>query len=206
MGKKYLAIPADDAFASNLETWLPKDLMPGERVLWIGQPTSELPLVRMCLPQALAGALFSVCALSAYVSMIIENYGLGVAGGVVLRTDPVKIAVQILLSLLTSALVGLLTGAFVIRYWRNTSKVRYLLTDSRVVMLDLTDWGELRERDIFPCTLDAIRWREHCDGSGNVVFGMRPTIFKGVRPVGFFAIENVRRVESMVRKILMPEV
>ena len=198
MWKKYLSIPRDDSFAGDLDTWLPKDPIPGEKVLWVGRPRSAMALLRIWWPEALIGVGSTFMGLAA----IVVSLSMVAAGAPELG--------QFTRSLIPGVLfliVGIQTLSQALRSWRNASEVRYVLTDIRLVTRELDAYGGLTERDILPGTLREIRWRERRDGSGDLLFGTRPTMFNGHdQPVGIFAIENVRLVDSMVRSILMPEV
>jgi hypothetical protein len=104
-------------------------------------------------------------------------------------------------------LIGL--GMFTAPFWlrRAARQTVYVITDRRAILFE-GSYGLLNQRKVQsfpPAELNGISRTQNADGSGNVILhesSYRDTDGdRRTRQVGFFAIEDVKRVEGLLREL-----
>jgi hypothetical protein len=190
----------DSSLPEELDAQVRSELRPGERLLWVGQPQVRR-LVRQAIPTMLFGIPwtgFSVFWMSAASGMFFGNGGFG------------------LFSLIFSlfgvpfVLIGLWLLTYPYWRWREAERTCYALTDRRAIVWQAGMFGAVTVRSYGPEALGRIHRTEYADGCGDVVFEQvtsqhgdsedPPTETRQ----GFLAIPNVREVEELIRRVLLP--
>ena len=185
------------------------ELLPGEELLWIGQPSSGLAAMRG-YPLARLATVFGLIVVFTFFASDDLPQPRGSARGVMspmgsmsMLLVPVMIMGITLLGMLGSAV-----GAFL-----RAQNTTYAITDRRILMLSglfstaVTSYGG---QDI-----ERIERRTRGGGSGDLIFryeqqlrynnrGNRRARYDNV-PVGFFGIPDVREVEALLLETFRPD-
>lgn|GEM_PF-791213 len=177
------------------EALLALHLAPGEAVLWSGRPDPGMVARRM-IPRALAGLGFVAFTLVWMASVVQGKNNNWDRGKAVAPFAPhnVRIAALVGLSMLPPGLYMLI---WPMRAWRRAGGTAYALTDRRAMII-----AGHRAESFRPEVLALVQCDEQAGGSGDLVFENRNTWIGQARPVGFLAIERVRKVEALLRRAL----
>ena len=164
------------------------ELAPGERLAWAGQPRPAR-LILPTLPLALFGVAFA---------------GFGVFWtGSVNRLDGGAFALFGLPFALAGAAMALSPFWFA---WAAT-QTRYAVTDRRVFLLEPRLGLGVQVRSYEPAALGRIVRTRRGDGSGDLIFEEIRTVDREgharTTRRGFKGIEDVRRVEDLIRSTLL---
>jgi hypothetical protein len=186
--------------------YLPRDLLPGERVVWAGRPVHSMmlrPNDAFLIPFSLAWGLPALLV--------------GTVISVAVLTIPGSPGIPVLIFGLIWVVLAIhiLVARFVIRAitWRDTS---YLVTNSRVLVI--RGGRRTRTTSAFLSNLPQPVFMESPDGSGSIAFGEFPVIrgwngriafkaFAGepsITPVLWY-VADVRRVHAVVVAAQHPE-
>ena len=159
------------------------ELTAGERVVWEGKPRIGW-LVILALPLAVVG--FAVAVVS-WICLVESR------GGAAIVAFPALLA-------------GLGVMAAPIWYaWRGLGTV-YVITNRRAIVLEPLLIPGAAVRSYAPAALARVVRNQRGDGSGDLIFDEpRRLRGRGVRFVrqGFFAVADVRRVETLLRDTLI---
>ncbi|MHB1560058.1 MAG: hypothetical protein ACYC61_21615 [Isosphaeraceae bacterium] len=175
------------------------DLEPDETLIWTGQPRRIGYAVRRSIPQASAGLVM----IAVWIALMVwnasarpEGDGRGLHLGE--RNFPlIVISVPLLLT-------GSYLATMPLRLARRLAGTRYLLSDHRAVIIAPDRPGNWVMHEYLPDDLALMHCEERPDGSGSLIFEDRPT-WAGIRePAGFLGIDQVREVESLIRRTLAP--
>lgn len=178
------------------------NLEPGETLIWMGQPNGIGYAVRRSVPQAMTG-LVMIAAAVGWIALMVWNASARprFAGGGFRLGEHDFQAIVIGLPLL---LTGTYLASMPLRLARRLAGTRYLLTDHRAIVLEPGRPGSRVVNDFFPDDLALMRCEERADGSGSLIFEDRPTWGRIREPAGFLEIDEVREVESLIRRTLAP--
>lgn len=197
-------LASDEVPVMGLEARVRPELRPGERLVWVGQPSparwmfQTLPILLFALPWT-TGALLALAATSG----LLDALRIGSAPEVILG----KVADRLLFSLLFALpLVLLGLGMLSAPYWawRMAHRTIYAITDQRALIWEVTPLGGTTLRTIPPEDLHRLSRRERADGSGDLIFDNVRRDSDGRRSTsetGFLAIARVREVEDVLRKL-----
>jgi hypothetical protein len=172
-----------------------------ETVVWSGRPHSLVGVAMKAVPQGLFGLAFVAFTLYWMATVVQGNRNNWDRGRVVppFADHNIVIAASCGLFLLPPG-IALLLATY--GEWRRADGLHYLLTNRRVIIAQA---GRVHVLSFTPGALRGMKATERRDGSGDLVFGTRPTMVNGMtQSVGFLAIEDVRAVEALVRKTLRP--
>ncbi|MEO6807938.1 MAG: hypothetical protein ABI353_02365 [Isosphaeraceae bacterium] len=188
-----------DDLPDDLRGRIKAELVPGERLLWAAQAIPRQSESLGCYLfgglLALAAIIVSSLALSAYFGFEIHSNT---------RTDH-------LLSLaLAMGLGGFVIVLSMIFCWwidwaevRKTANKLYAMTDRRaIIWVPSEHAGAVEVHSISARMVGKIHRVENTDGSGDVMFTGRAD-GPYLNPWGFDGVANVRRVEDLVRQILV---
>jgi hypothetical protein len=179
----------EDLLLAECESELGWELAPGESLIWRGRPETRSGLLQRTLPTALCGALL-ICLSPCLVWVTsIEDLKS--------HSKPADLLVGLLLFA-----SGLSMFSLPFRIWLRARKTRYFLTDRRAIVCEPTLFGGYRASSYGAEALVLMRREEFRDGTGDLVFGDYTSGFGGILPRGFLAIEQVRVVELLVRKLV----
>jgi len=185
------------------QSQLDNELAGGERVTWSAQPIPwriSWPawfVVLFGIPWT-AFALFWMWGASGFG---MDFPAIGNGGG------PFQF-VQLIFPLfgLPFVLIGL--GMFSAPYWayRAAKRTVYALTDRRAIIIKGGFWKSLTVKSYEPRLLNEVERKQYADGSGNLLFTINYTRNNdGDRTMtheGFYAIENVKQVEELLRAMI----
>lgn len=211
-----LALFGETRLPLDLDARVRSELASGEQLLWVGQPRpgrmarSSIPIVLFGIPWTAFAVFWTVMAsgiwFAAGPAQVNNAAGPGVFFSAVFACFP--------LFGLPFVLVGL--GMLSSPYWlyRQAKRTFYALTDQRAIIWEAGWWNSLEVRSYGPVELTRITRKEYADGSGDLVFeetihfgrntdGHRTT---STTRHGFIGIENVRKVEELLRKALLTKV
>jgi len=183
------------------------ELLPGEELLWIGQPSSPLASMRNYPFSRLLSIFGIMIVFLLFGGMVpLVRYGTGsmMMGPTSVFLLPVMIMGLVFLGMLASAVAAFLRG-------QNTL---YAITDRRIIMLSgllstaVTSYG--------PQDIERIERRTRSGGSGDLIFRYDQRLrrynnrsYRRARydtiPVGFFGIPNVREVEALLLETFRPD-
>ncbi len=184
----------EDPAASDLGALVDAELEPGERVIWSGQPIPSR-YARMTLPIVLFGipwtafALFWMAGASGFK---VPDFSKG------FDVFPLFGIPFVLIGF------GLLSSPF----WtgRKARRTAYVLTDRRAFTLDGHAWRGFTVRSFAPGRLTDLKRTQYPDGSGNLIFARQYRAdsdgAQHSTEVGFFAIHDVKHVESLIRDLV----
>jgi len=186
-----------------LDALVQAEMQSGERVLWVGQPNPGRMAKSGCIV-SLFGIPFT--AFSVFWIAMAAGIGGGMGGG-----PGGWIALIFPLFGLPFVLVGL--ALLSAPYWmaRKARRTCYAVTNRRAIVFESSWRGTLTVYAYRPDELTKLFRREHADGSGDLVFeeiaSVRHSSRGGSRthitPRGFLAVDDVRAVETLLRKSLL---
>lgn len=198
------------ALPPDLDARVRAELRPGERLLWVGQPDPRRAARGACFIVAFgipwtAFSVFWVVMASGMMFAANGPRGPGGAFGAVFACFPLFGLPFVLIG------VGMLSAPYWLR--RAARRTCYALTDRRALVWQKHWFGGLEVRSYGPEALTRMARIEHADGTGDLVFeevvrvgtdtdGNRTTATTGR---GFLAIGDVRRIEELVRRVLLPD-
>ena len=166
-----------------LESRVIAELSDGEKLAWVGRPRASR-MVLASIPIFFFGIFF---------------FGFAVFWTAMASKAPFPFALFGLPFLAVG--FGMLASPF--WAWYAASRTCYAVTDRRAITWEPGLWDGLRVRSYAPDDLRRMWRNERGDGSGDLVFEEITTYGRrGRRNVirrGFFAIEDVRAVESLIR-------
>lgn len=180
------------------------ELAAGERLLWVGQPNPRRA-ARFGWLITLVGIPFASFAVFWITTAATMARAFGNAPG------PFQLLPLIFpLFGVPPLVVGL--GLMTAPYWlaRKARRTCYALTNRRAVVFDAQWRGGTAIYSYGPDDLTKQYRRENADGSGDLVFEEMTTVHRtnnGPRSImkrGFLAIDDVRAVEALLRKALLP--
>lgn len=189
------------AFSVEAERRLQNELLPGERLIWAGQPRIPF-LVWSALPVSLFGLLFGGFALfwitGAYSVTRSGAADLGHGFGIVAFLFPLFGLPFLLVGL------GLVASPYLAKI--RLKKTFYGLTDQRALLLLPSGLNGMESRNYALAGLDQVIRTERSDGSGDLVFAEETSTYrrKGRQRTrttrhGFMGIAEVRKVEELIR-------
>jgi hypothetical protein len=199
----------DSRLPPDLDARVRSELRNGERLLWVGQPDPR----RYARP-AWALVLFGIPWTGFAVFWVLMASGMmfavGPAGpgggfGALLACFPLFGVPFILIGL------GMLTSPVWMR--RAARRTCYSLTDRRAIVWQSRWFGSVEIRSYEPASLTRLVRTEHADGTGDLVFEEVITLgtdgdgrsTTNRRRYGFLAVPEVRRVEELLRRVLLPD-
>jgi hypothetical protein len=101
--------------------------------------------------------------------------------------------------------IGLAMLSTPFQAWCRAAGICYALTDRRAIDCRCDHRGCLILDQLLPRSLEDIERKLKPDGSGDLTFGIRPTLMRGLtRPFDFIHIANVLEVEALASKTLGP--
>ncbi len=207
-----LAIVAIDLEDSNLPDHIrdriEQELTKGEKLYWVGMPSRRIVLLRS-LWGPIVGVIVFLLVLGFFVLPGIMAAGRAGGGGLGMVILP--------------ALIGMVVcGGLVImpfyNLWR-AGRTCYALTSRRAIVWQAGLFGGVEMENYNPARL-ASMWRRDMwifgKGGGDLVFrsvtivtvtsGKHGGVSRNTTYYGFLAIENVRKVERLVREVLVDKV
>jgi hypothetical protein len=200
----------DSRLPDDLDARVRSELAPGERLLWVGQPRPGR-FARSAIPIALFGIPFTAFALfwiAMASGMLVGGFRGGNNGpggfGALFACFPLFGVPFLLVGL------GMLTSPYWLR--RLARRTCYALTDRRAILWQAGWLGGVEVRSYGPADLTKLRRTEYADGGGDLVFEEVVTWGRDGRgnatvnrqQRGFLAIDNVRQIEELLRKALLP--
>ena len=195
----------DNHLPLELDARVRSELRDGERLLWVGQPRPGR-IARQGIPLLLFGIPWTGFAVfwMAAASGLLFGGGKGGPGGVFSLCFPLFGLPFVLLGF------AMLSSPFWL--WRKAKRTCYALTDHRAIIWQPGSWSGVETRSYGPDVLGKTLRIEYGDGSGDLVFEEVTTVREGRRSqrssttkYGFLAIPNVRGIEELMRKVLLPE-
>jgi hypothetical protein len=196
----------DDArLPPDLDARVRAELRPGERLLWVGQPRRRR-FPREALPAFLFGIPFTAFAVFwTALAVWIVSRGHG-------ANDP-GLLFRIVFPLFGLPFVLIGVGLLSTPYWlrRQATRTCYALTDRRAILWEAGTFGGVAVRSFAPDALTGFHRVEYPDGHGDLVFEEVHTEGRdrrGRRRIrtarhGFLDVEEVRRIEELLRKALL---
>ncbi len=170
---------------------LEAELQPGERITWVGQPIpgrfarGSIGIVLFGIPWT-AFAIFWIAGASGFHLPDFSNGS---------ELFPLFGVPFVLIGF------GMLSSPYWMR--RKAGRTAYVITDKRALILDGGSWRSTTIRSFEPHRLGDIRRVQNPDGSGDIIFE-RPWASDGSKQTtdhGFLAIQDVKNVESLIRKL-----
>lgn len=195
----------NSALPPDLDDRVRGELTAGERLLWVGQPNPRRA-AKVGWFITLFGIPFAGFALFWMTTASNMLRGFGNAPG------PFRwFSLLFPLFGIPFFLAGL--GMLTAPYWlaRKARRTCYALTDRRAIVFDAGWRGGLTVYSYGPDDLTKQYRREHADGGGDLVFEEITTVNRTsdgpsttTTKRGFLAIDDVRAVETLLRKALLP--
>lgn len=204
-----------------LDARVRSEMRDDERLLWVGQPRPGR-FARQAIPMMLFGIPWTAFALfwMAAASGILfggngGNDGFGGNGVPGDNDGPGGLrlfSACFQLFGLPFMLIGFWMLSSPYWLWRQAKRTCYALTDRRAILWQAGKFGSVSVRSYGPEALGKTHRTEHADGCGDLVFEEAVTIGHNndnnlttttIRH-GFMAISNVREVEELLRRVLLP--
>ena len=196
----------DDLLSPELDERFRSELAKGERLVWLGQ-ARPFNVMLMAIPIMIFAIPWTAFAI--FWTVMASGMGDGLIG---MRGAPRPFqAFRLGMGCfgIPFILVGL--GMFSAPFWmaRKARRTCYALTDRRAIIWTPGLFGGVNVRSFAPRDLGRISRFERADGSGNLIFdeySARNGQNGGSRTVsvGFMGIRDVRAVEDLLRKTLIP--
>jgi hypothetical protein len=194
----------DTTLPPALDALVQSELSGGERLLWVGQPQPRRYLL-YSIPIMLFGVLWTAFAVFWVVMASVGAFGAAAQGGAPGGVGAVFACFP--LCGLPFVLIGL--GMLTSPYWmlRAARRTCYALTDRRAIVWE-PRWGSgYSVRSYGPAELTRICRNQNADGSGDLIFEQSVSYDsrgrRNVKSQGFFAIERVRDIEELIRRVLL---
>uniref|UniRef100_A0A7C4LKX9 Uncharacterized protein n=1 Tax=Schlesneria paludicola TaxID=360056 RepID=A0A7C4LKX9_9PLAN len=199
----------NSSLPDDLDARVRAEIRAGERLVWVGQPRpgrlarGAIPIVLFGIPWTAFAVFWMAAASGALFGGFGENNGPGEVGGF-FTWFPLFGLPFVLIGL------GMLSSPY--WFWRQAKRTCYALTDHRAILWQANPCGGVTVRSYGPEALDKIHRTEYADGCGDLVFEEAVSVgwnSKGHRTTtttryGFMAIDNVREVEELLRRVLLP--
>ena len=197
----------DSSLPPELDTRVRSELRDGERLLWVGQPNPGR-FARQAIPLVLFGipwTAFSVFWMVAASGILFAGFGAAGGFGAFFVCFP--------LFGLPFVLIGLWMLSSPYWYRRQARQTCYALTDRRAILWQASTFGSISVRSYGPEALGKIHRTERPDGGGDLIFEEIITIgrdsdggtTRNTTRRGFLAIDEVRRIEELLRKALLAD-
>lgn len=188
------AIPGSSLtdLAPDVRERLERELQPGERILWTGQPA---PWRTLRVAATLAVAVFGLPWTAFATLMLLSFANDAVEHGGLLHWTPV-----VMLSCFVLVGVGMLAAPL----WglRGAARTAYAVTSQRVILVEGEGWRAVSVRVYGREALASLIRIEHEDGSGDLVLEETPGRNGVNYRRGLMAIPRVREVEALLRSVL----
>jgi hypothetical protein len=194
----------------DLDNRVRSELRPGERLVWTGQP-----LPRRFMRSAIPVVLFGIFCTAFAVFWMAGASGLffGVGGGGPGGFDAFFFICFPLFGV-PFVLIGL--GMLSSPFWmyRQAKRTCYALTDQRAIVWAAGWFRSTEVRSFAPSDLSRMSRRDYADGSGDLIFeeflymtrDCDGDLQSQMTERGFLGIADVREVEELVRRTLLPDV
>jgi hypothetical protein len=178
------------------------ELSPDERVIWSGRPRLVRRLVLQSVPKALIGLAFIAFTLFWMIAVISGGHNNWDKGQVVPPFAPHNVLIAAIAGLWMIP-PGLYLLFWPLRSWRRLRRNCYALTDRRAVIVTPGFLDRSRTKSFTAEALPLMRFEEHPDGTGDLIFA-RPSNWAGLsEAVGFLGIDKAWDIEGLVRKTLI---
>jgi hypothetical protein len=189
-----------------LDSRVRAELRDGEQLLWVGQPRPRW-FSREAVPLVLFGIPFTAFAVF-WTAM-----ALWMGAGVNARNNGPGLLFQVCFPLFGLPFVVAGLGLLTSPYWQRRRALRtcYALTDRRAIVWEAGNFGSVTVRSYEPDALKAMERVEYPDGSGDLVFEEVRRVWTGsqgrrrtsTERRGLLAVDDVRTIETLVRKALL---
>lgn len=200
----------DSSLPPELDARVREELRDGERLLWVGQPDPRR------MGRAGWGAVLFAIPWTAFALLWTGLAAAGLWFGAGLNPGqgaPAVFRVCFPLWGIPFILVGIVMLTSPLRLRRAARRTCYALTDQRAIIRQAQPFGGVEVRSYGPDQLTKLVRTEYPDGTGDLVFEEELPVRntnRQARPMnitryGFLAIENPRRIEELVRRVLLPE-
>jgi hypothetical protein len=174
-------------------------LEPGESIVWTGRP-DPAALARKSVPTFFQG-LFLIAFALFWMHMVVQggnnNWD---RGRVVVPYAMHNVVIAVCAGLWFLPFGVLMLTSPLRARWR-AGRTSYILTDRRAVIIEPRVRRNHSVRNFSRESLALTRCEARPNGSGDLVFTNEKTGAGIFQPVGFLALENVREVEALVRKV-----
>lgn len=182
-----------------LQSELERELAPGERVVWSGQPIPSrysrgtLPIVLFGIPWTGFAVLWTAMAFVGTRSLKGD--------------DAMSTGFRWLFPLWGLPFIAIGVGMLSSPWWlkRRAGRVLYAVTDRRAILFEPARRGARKVRSFEPAALQALERTEHPDGSGDLIFARQAWRDsdgdRRTSQVGFTGVSRVREVEEVIRKL-----
>lgn len=195
---------ANSSLPDELDARVRSELRDGEQLLWVGQPRPGR-YARQAIPIVLFGIPWTAFAL--FWTAMASGMLFGGNGGpgkfeAFFACFPLFGVPFVLIGL------GMLSSPYWL--WRQAKRTCYALTDRRAIIWQADKFGSVSVRSYGPEALGKVYRTEYADGSGDLVFeevvslGRNGDRITTTTRHGFMAISNVREIEELLRKVLLP--
>ncbi len=192
-------ISRESPTSRQLQAELERELAPGERVVWSGQPLPQryargsLGLVLFGIPWTAFAVFWTTMAFVGTRSMK--------------GNDPMATGSRWFFPLFGVPFILIGIGMLSSPWWgrRKAARVLYAITDRRAILFEPAWRGSRTVRSFAPAEMQSLERTEHADGSGDQIFlrkswrdndGDRRTT-----AVGFTGVPQVREVEVHLRRL-----
>lgn len=180
------------------------ELRPGERILWTGGP-KPTRCILLTVPAALGGITFlgfgAFWMRDTGLSRMLFVRAVAEPGALNPMLDPFSLFV------LPALILGLALLSVPFWAYRRALRTRYVLTDQRAMILGAGWFTKGTVLSFTSAELAKMERRESDDGTGDLVFEKAANALRGsFDPIslllhrGFMGIENVRKVEELIRR------
>jgi hypothetical protein len=192
----------------DLDNRVRSELRHGERLVWTGQPLPKR-FMRASVPIVLFGipwTAFAVFWMAGASGLLFGGGGAGPRGDAFFICFPLFGVPFVLVGL------GMLSSPFWM--YRRAKRTCYALTDQRAIVW-VARWPRSTEvRSFKPSDLGKMSRRDYADGSGDLIFEEFLYMTRDCdgdlqsqrTERGFLGIADVREVEELVRRTLLPDV
>lgn len=188
----------NSALPPDLDNRVRSELRDGERLLWVGQPRRRW-FPREALTPVLVG--IPVTAFAVFWTSLASWIVSGKPG----KNDP-GIAFRLIFPLFGVPFILIGLALLSSPYWlrRKAKHTCYALTDRRAILFEAGALWSVSVRSYLPRSLTSMYREEYADGSGDLVFVKVHRGRAGTDTYGFKGINNVREVEALLQRALLP--
>lgn len=182
-----------------LQHELERELAPGERVAWSGQPIparysrGTLPIVLFGIPWTAFAVFWTAMAFVGTRSLKGD--------------DAMSTGFRWFFPLWGLPFIAIGVGMLSSPWWlkRRAGRVLYAVTDRRAILFEPAWRGARKVRSFAPAALQTLERTEHPDGSGDLIFARQAWRDsdgdRRTSQVGFTGVPRVREVEEVIRKL-----